>query len=48
MLPYGTPAELTRVGCVLTWIKSVNNRIWATAAMPYIERLFLGRPGVDG
>jgi hypothetical protein len=34
MLPYGDPAELTRVGWVVTWIKSANKRMWTTAAMP--------------
>jgi hypothetical protein len=47
MLPYGDPAELTRLGCVLTWIKSANKRMWKTAAMPYIEPLCLGSPDVD-
>jgi hypothetical protein len=49
MLPYGDPAELTRIGSVLTtWIKRANKRIWTTAAMPYVKRLCLGTPGVDG
>jgi hypothetical protein len=37
MLPYGDPAELTRRGCVLTWIKSASRRIWTTAATPYVK-----------
>jgi hypothetical protein len=48
MLPYGDPAELTRVGCVLIWIKSASKRMWTTAAMPYVIRLCFGRPDVDG
>jgi hypothetical protein len=48
MLPYSDPAELTRVGCVLTLIKSANKRMWTTAAMPYVKRLCLGRPDVEG
>jgi hypothetical protein len=37
MLPYGDPAELTRRGCVLTWIKSARRRMWTTAATPYVK-----------
>jgi hypothetical protein len=32
----------------LTWIKNANKRMWMTTAMPYVERLCLGRPDVDG
>jgi len=49
MLAYGDPAELTRVGGVLTRIKSANKRtMWTIATMPYVKRLFLGKPDVDG
>jgi len=48
MLPYGDPAEFTRLGCVLTWIKSAIKTTWMSAAMPYVERLCLGRRDVEG
>ena len=47
MLPYGDPAALTRLGCVLTWIRNANKRMWKAAAMAYVERLCLGRPEVE-
>jgi hypothetical protein len=47
MLAYGDPAELTRFGWVVTRITSANKRTWTTAAMPYVQRLRLGKPDVD-